>query len=149
MQITTFSDYALRVLIYLAMRPGELPTISEIAEAYGISKNHLMKVVNLLSREGYITAVRGGKGGICLSQAPDAVILGNVVRKTEVNLNLAECFGPDNRCVITAACRLKLALAEALNAFIAVLDKYRLSDMVGDAATMRELLDIKVPPAPG
>ncbi len=149
MQITTFSDYALRVLIYLAMCPGELATISEIADAYGISKNHLMKVVNLLSQEGYVKTVRGGKGGICLNHAPEAVNLGTVVRKTEGNFNLAECFGPDNRCVITATCRLKLVLAEALDAFIAVLDGYRLSDMVSDAAPLRELLDIKPPTVPG
>jgi len=134
----------MRVLIYLAMRPGELPKISDIADAYGISKNHLTKVVNLLGREGYIKAVRGGKGGICLNHAPEDVNLGEVVRKTEVNLNLVECFGPDNDCVITASCRLQRALKAALDAFIAVLDGYHLSDLVGDTVTMRKLLDIKV-----
>lgn len=144
MQLTTFSDYALRVLIYLAMRPGEQPTIGEIAEAYGVSKNHLMKVVNRLSQESYIKATRGGKGGICLNQAADEVNIGEVLRKTEANVNLAECFGPDNRCVITPTCRLQRVLAEALNAFFSVLDDYWLSDMVSDPVATKKLLDIDV-----
>ncbi|MGD2083410.1 MAG: Rrf2 family transcriptional regulator [Chromatiales bacterium] len=142
MRLTRFSDYAMRVLIYLAMQPGELATISEIATAYGISKNHLMKVVNLLTREGYIEAVRGGHGGIRLHRPPESVNIGEVVRRTEDDLSLAECFGPDNQCVITPTCRLKIILSQALEAFLAVLEEHTLADMVSDKAGTRTLLGI-------
>lgn len=149
MRLTRFSDYALRVLIYLALRPGELATIAEIAAAYGISKNHLMKVVNLLTREGYVQAVRGGGGGIRLHRPPESINIGEVVRRTEEDMDLAECFGPQNQCIITPTCRLKIVLAEALDAFLGVLDRYQLSDMVSDPAATRELLGIEITVAPG
>jgi len=143
-RLTRFSDYALRVLIYLALQPGQLTTIAEIAAAYGVSRNHLMKVVNLLTREGYVEAVRGGKGGIRLGRPAGRINVGEVIRRTEEDLVLAECFGPDNHCIITPTCRLKIVLNRALAAFLSVLDEYHLDDMLTDETVTREILNIEV-----
>lgn len=130
MHITRYTDYSLRVLIYLALKGEELSTIQEIAERYGISKNHLMKVVHELSLRGYIETLRGKNGGLRLRLAPRQINIGRLVRDTEQDLNLVECFGPDNRCIITSDCDLKHMLGEALEAFFAVLDRYTLADLI-------------------
>lgn len=131
MHLTRFTDYSLRVLIFLAVKGEERSTIHEIAERFDISRNHLMKVVQDLNHKGYITAIRGKNGGLLLKKAPEEIRLGRLVRDTENDLQLVECFGESNECRITPACRLKPILAEALRAFMAVLDKYTLADMLG------------------
>jgi Rrf2 family nitric oxide-sensitive transcriptional repressor len=130
MRLTNFSDYALRVLLYAAARRDELITIEETAKLYGISKAHLMKVVNQLTRAGFLRAVRGRSGGLTLAMRPNKISLGDVVRATEPDFALVECFSPDNRCLITPRCRLRGVLKEALGAFIATLDRYTLADLV-------------------
>jgi Rrf2 family nitric oxide-sensitive transcriptional repressor len=130
-RLTNFSDYALRVLMYAAVRRGQLITIEETAERYGISRTHLMKVANLLTRSGYLTAVRGRAGGLRLGRAPEQIGLGDVVRATEPDFALVECFGAgEGRCRITPYCHLRGVLGEALAAFVATLDRYTLADLV-------------------
>lgn len=130
MRLTNFSDYALRVLMYAAARDERLITIDETAKVYGISRAHLMKIVNQLTRAGYLKAVRGRSGGLTLAKRPNKIRLGDVVRATEPDFVLVECFGADNQCVITPRCRLRRALGEALGAFIATLDRYTLADLI-------------------
>lgn len=130
MRLTNFSDYALRVLMYAAAQGGRLITIEETAKAYGISRAHLMKVANQLTRAGFLKAVRGRSGGLALAKRPTRINLGEVMRATEPDFALVECFTKDNRCVITPRCRLKVALREATAAFIATLDRYTLADLI-------------------
>ena len=130
MRLTVYSDYSLRVLMYVAAKPDGLSTIREIADAYGISRNHLMKVVFELGRYGLLENLRGRSGGIRLARPADKIFIGEVVRFTESGNALVECFGTANGCAITTACRLKGALNQALEAFLAVLDRYTLQDLV-------------------
>ncbi|TGG92807.1 Rrf2 family transcriptional regulator [Natronospirillum operosum] len=130
MRITSYSDYALRVLIYLATDPERKTTIGEIAATFDISKNHLMKVVHQLSRLGYIESVRGKNGGLRLQQPPAEINLGVLFRQTETDLSLVECFTDDNTCRITPMCELKHILAEAQQAFIDTLARHSLADLV-------------------
>ena len=131
MHLTRYTDYALRVLIYLAVKGEERATIHEIAESFGVSRNHLMKVVQDLSHRGYIITIRGKNGGMLLNRAPESISLGGLIRDTEHELGLVECFRDSNECVITPACRLKPILNEAMAAFMAVLDSYTLADILG------------------
>lgn len=130
MRLTNFSDYALRVLMYAAARSDRLITIEETAEVYGISRAHLMKVANQLTRAGFLKATRGRTGGLALAKRPDKIRLGDVIRVTEPDFALVECFTPENNCLITPRCRLKGALREALNAFVETLDGYTLADLI-------------------
>jgi Rrf2 family transcriptional regulator, nitric oxide-sensitive transcriptional repressor len=130
LRITVYTDYALRVLIYLGMRGERLATIRQIAEAYGISRNHLMKVVNGLQQHGCVETIRGRSGGLRLGQPPERIKLGDIVRYTEQDMALMECFTADNRCVITPHCDLRFMLDEALQAFLGVLDRYTLADLL-------------------
>lgn len=130
MRLTHFSDYALRVLMYAAVRGENLITIEETAELYGISRAHLMKVANQLTSAGYLKAIRGRSGGLVLAKRPDAISLGDVLRATEPDFALVECFTADNRCLITPRCRLRGALHEALAAFVGTLDGYTLADLI-------------------
>lgn len=130
MRLTSFSDYALRVLMYAAMQSDRLITIEETADVYGISRAHLMKVVNQLTRAGYLKAVRGRSGGLALAKRPNKIRLGDVMRDTEPDFALVECFMADNQCRITPRCRLRVALREALGAFIKTLDRYTLADLI-------------------
>lgn len=145
MHITLFTDYALRVLMYLALNPTQQVTIREIADSYGISKNHLMKVVQDLNNKGYLKATRGKNGGLRLRGEPEGINLGTLVRTTEQDLTLVECFGSNGQCVITPACQLKRVLAEALETFFHTLDGYTLADLLpsGNITTMRDLLQIQ------
>jgi Rrf2 family nitric oxide-sensitive transcriptional repressor len=118
------------VLIYLAMRDEQSTTIAQIAQSYGISKNHLMKVVQELSQQGYLIATRGKNGGLRLGRPPSQINIGELVRAMESDLSMAECFGEENRCILTPACSLQALFAEALEAFFAVLDSYTLEDIV-------------------
>lgn len=143
MRLTTFSDYSLRVLTYLALRPGELATIPAIAAAYAISENHLMKVVQHLARTGVVESLRGKGGGIRLALEPGEIPLGQVVRLSEGSAPIVECMADDgsNACCITPACRLPRMLARAFDAFYATLDEYTLADLVRSPRGLQSLLD--------
>ncbi|MDQ0333494.1 Rrf2 family nitric oxide-sensitive transcriptional repressor [Mesorhizobium sp. YL-MeA3-2017] len=130
MRLTNFSDYALRVLMYAAAQEDRLITIEETAEVYDISRAHLMKVVNQLTRAGYLKAVRGRSGGLALAKRPGRINLGDVLRTTEPDFALVECFTKDNSCVLTPRCRLRGVLHEALAAFTGTLDRYTLADLM-------------------
>lgn len=130
MRLTNFSDYSLRILMYAAARRGRLITIEETAAVYGISRAHLMKVANQLTRAGFLTSVRGRSGGLMLARPPGEIGIGAVLRMTEPDFALVECFGRDNRCLLTPRCRLKGVLREALAAFISTVDRYTLADLV-------------------
>lgn len=130
MHITRYTDYSLRVLIYLALKPDKLVTIQEISDSYSVSKNHLMKVVHQLNKKGYIETVRGKNGGMRIACAPADINIGVFVRETEQDLDLVECFSPGSQCAITPVCGLKGIFAEALQAFLATLDKYTLADIL-------------------
>ncbi len=130
MNITRFTDYSLRVLIYLSLHEEERVTIKEVAQCYDISKNHLMKVVQELSIKGYLTSTRGKNGGIKLGRDPSQINVGELVRMNEQDSTLVECFGEGNSCVITPACQLKQMLSEAMESFFKSLEKYTLADLV-------------------
>lgn len=141
MQLTQFSDYSLRTLIYLGLRDGSLATIEEIAGAYGISESHLTKVVHKLGRLGVIDTVRGRGGGMRLSRRPADINIGATVRLTEGNLTIVECFDVvHNTCPIAPVCGLNGALNEALQAFMAVLDRYTLADIISNRRDLTALL---------
>jgi Rrf2 family nitric oxide-sensitive transcriptional repressor len=144
MRLTAYTDYALRMLIYLALKDDGLATIEEIAQSYGISKNHLMKVAHQLGLAGYVDTVRGRHGGLRLAKPAKAIELGEVVRRTEPDMAIVMCFEPVNAdCAILPSCVLRKALARARSAFIDVLDEYTLSDLVGPRAPLQALLAIK------
>lgn len=130
MKLTRFTDYSLRVLIYLGLKDDGRVTIREISDAYGISRNHLMKVVSLLTRMGYLDARRGPGGGIALAKSPDDIVIADVVRDMEDDLNLVECFCIDGKCVIKPMCELKVVLRQALEAYLETLDRYTLRDLI-------------------
>ncbi len=143
MRLTQYSDYSLRVLMYLGLRDGELCTIRDIAERYAISENHLMKVVHGLAKLGFVRTERGRNGGLRLARRPDAISIGAVVRRTEDDFALVECMNPtSNECPITDACVLRHVLGEAREAFFDALDNYRLSDLLRPAKRLAGLLDL-------
>lgn len=144
MHITRYTDYALRVLMYLGLKNEKLSTISEIAEHYSISKSHLMKVVQELSSKGYIVATRGKNGGLKLNGEPKEINIGALIRDTEQHFELVECFSEGNLCVIAPVCQLKRLFSEALNGFIQVLDRYTLADLLpqADKTELTQLLSI-------
>lgn len=130
MRLTTLSDYALRVLMYSAASGEKLLTIEETARTYGISRAHLMKVVNILVRRGFLKGVRGRSGGFMLAKSPEAIVVGDVIRTTEPDFALVECFATGNQCIVTGCCLLPSILNEALGAFIATLDQYTIADLM-------------------
>ncbi|HQS96562.1 MAG: Rrf2 family transcriptional regulator [Novosphingobium sp. 17-62-19] len=135
MKLTRYTDYALRVLLYLGARPDRLCSISEMAGAYAISQNHLMKVVHDLGKAGFVASVRGRLGGIRLAQPPGEIIIGSVVRHTEDGFDLVDC----GSCIIAPACGATGVLREALAAFMAVLDSYTLDDLLARRVDMLSL----------
>lgn len=133
MKLSLFSDYALRVLMYAALKEQSFQ-LDEVTEAYNISRNHLAKVVNSLSKLGYLDTRRGRGGGIRLAMKPEDIRIGALVRKTEDQPVIVECFdAATNTCRLNGNCRLKGVLAEAMNAFYATLDKQTLRDLVAGA----------------
>ncbi len=140
MRLTTFSDYALRVLIYLAAEPDRRATIAEIARAFDVSENHLMKVVHFLGKQGFLTNIRGKGGGLELARPPERINVGAVIRAAESSV-VVECFDREtNRCTLTPVCRLKHALAEASTAFYKVLDGYTLDNIVGNRKALVRIM---------
>jgi Rrf2 family nitric oxide-sensitive transcriptional repressor len=143
LRLTVYTDYALRLLMYLALKDDGLATISEVAEAYDISKTHLMKVTHQLGVAGYVETVRGRRGGMRLASSVEDIGLGEVVRHTEPDMALVPCFKPvDAPCVIWRSCVLRSALEKARVAFIEVLDGYTLRDLVRPRAPLQTLLSI-------
>jgi Rrf2 family nitric oxide-sensitive transcriptional repressor len=141
MRLTLYTDYSLRVLLYLVLDPEQSATISEIATSYGISRNHLVKVVNNLVRLGYVASTRGRSGGLRLNAVPGEVSLGEVVRRTEHDFQLVECFVPEtNTCPIAGICRLETVLFEAQAAFMSTLDRYSLADLGKQQAGLIRIL---------
>lgn len=141
MRLTTFTDYALRTLLFVATAPERRATIAAIAAAYGISQNHLVKVAHLLGKEGFLANTRGRHGGLRLAVAPAAISLGRVVRATEGPSIPAECFDPAGcDCPIVHSCRLKRVLRDADAAFYATLDRYSLQDLLASPARMSSIL---------
>lgn len=141
MKLTAFTDYALRVLIYLAAQPGQRATIAQIATSFDVSENHLTKVVHFLGKNGWLANVRGKGGGLELAMSPEKIGLGQVVRHTEGAIVPAECFGEGGgHCSIAGICRLSGVLAEAVKAFYAVLDKYTLADLVQNRQALAKVL---------
>jgi Rrf2 family nitric oxide-sensitive transcriptional repressor len=147
MRLTAFTDYTLRTLIYLALRGDRLATIADIAGAYGISANHLMKVVHRLGQAGDIETVRGQRGGIRLARPAAEISLGAVVRRTEPDLEIVPCFGAAGICAIQPDCVLQSALHKALQAFLDVLDGYTLADLIGPQRSLIASLGLAPEPA--
>jgi Rrf2 family nitric oxide-sensitive transcriptional repressor len=140
MRLTLFSDYALRVLLFAEAAGDRLVTIDEIADAYGISRPHVMKVVNALTRSGYLRSVRGRTGGVQLGMPADEIVLGDVVRETEPDFALVECFGSGDQCAISRCCKLQGVLNEALEAFMQVLDQRTLASIALGPRNLRKFL---------
>lgn len=143
MKLNAFTDYALRVLIFLAVDPDRRATIAEIAATFDVKENHLTKVVHHLSKCGWVTTVRGKGGGLELARPADQIVVGAVVRDTEGAALPAACFAPEyGGCAIISACRLKGVLAEAVDAFYAVLDRYTLVDITHNQKVLVSILQI-------
>ena len=146
MRLTTYTDYSLRVLIYLGVQSDKLVTIKQISEHYGISNNHLLKVVHQLGLLGFIETVRGRNGGLRLARPASQIVIGDVVRKMEQDMALVHCFAAEGRvdsgsdCRIMNACVLKGVLSKALQAFLDVLDQYTLAELVAPKNRLAELL---------
>ena len=155
MKLTEYTDYTLRTLIYLGLhwQPAqggeELVTIAAIAEAYGISRNHLMKIVNHLARLGLVDTLRGRSGGLRLARPPAAISIGAVVREAEQAFCLVECLSPgEGRCALTPVCRLRGLFETAMEGFFQVLDRHSLADILENGSMLRPLLQLPEVSAP-
>jgi Rrf2 family nitric oxide-sensitive transcriptional repressor len=143
MHLTQFSDYTLRVVMYLGCHPGKLVAVDEISRAYGISRHHLVKVVQTLTDLGMVEAQRGRGGGMKLARRPSQINIGWLIRRTEPHFNLVECFDPEaNTCPIAPACGLKGALHRARQAFLSVLDEYSLDQFLTRRSELVALLGV-------
>ena len=140
MQLTLYTDYSFRVLLYLGLNRDRLCTIAEISERCAATQNHLVKVVHNLGREGYIQTMRGRTGGIKLKKEPEEISLTEIIRCTEVNLNIAECLRENNTCLITEVCKIKNIFEEAQNQFIETLDQYTVADLLKNKEQLASLL---------
>ena len=142
MRLTRFTDYSLRVLIYLGLRNDDRVTIREIAKVFEISRNHLMKVVSNLTRMGYLEARRGPGGGISLARPAVEINLADVIIDMEEDMNLVTCFSEQGQCVIKPVCRLRCALEKAMKAYVNTLKDYSLQDLLEPRSKLGELLEI-------
>lgn len=140
MRLTTFSDYSMRVMMYLGLQHGQLVTISDIAQAYDISENHLTKVVHQLAQRGYVETLRGKGGGLRLARDADTVNIGEMIRASEGNTGLLPCLDSDDACCIQPSCRLMGMLREAQSALFEVLDKYTLADLLRPEEPLARIL---------
>ena len=142
MQLSKFTDYSLRVLIYTAAKNPEKVSITELAEAYNISRNHLVKVVNQLARMGYLDTARGRGGGILLGQPAGDIVIGDVIEAVEPGFDMAECFRlEENHCRLTPVCRLRGIMDDAKTAFLRELSRYTLADIVQEPGAILEALE--------
>ena len=150
MRMTLHSDFGLRMLTYLAIHPDRPCTVSEIADSYGLSRNHLLKVALRLRNHGFVETTRGRAGGLRLAVSPKDIGIGAVIRSLEDDFSLVECFKEGGGCMIAPACRLKGVFGEALAAYMAVLDRYTLGDVMENRAALRPLfgLDLILPARP-
>lgn len=145
MRLTAYSDYSIRILAYLTLKAENKSTIAEVSETYGISKEHVRKIVHHLVKEGYITSTRGRLGGLLIAKEAHEINIGELVRTTEADFNIVECFDDENNdCILKGACKLQAILNTALQAFLEVLDQYTLKDLLTPQNAIMELLDIKV-----
>lgn len=143
MRLTTYADYSLRLLIYLAVRGNGLATIPEIAESYGISRHHLVKVAHQLGVKGYISTVRGKNGGLRLARSAAEINVADVILEMEPDMAMVPCFtATENNCPIVPSCALRSALDEARDAFIATLGRYTVQDLAASRNSLRQLLHI-------
>ena len=143
MRLTIYTDFSLRVLMFLALKGDGLATIAEVAKAYGISKNHLMKVAHQLGVAGYVETVRGKGGGLRLARRPQDIVIGEVVRRTEPDMALVPCFSPTGPAgAIFPSCALRGALSRSLDAFLSALDGCTLADLVRPQAPLQRLLSL-------
>jgi Rrf2 family nitric oxide-sensitive transcriptional repressor len=140
MRLSIHTDYALRMLICLGAREGEVVNVAEIADSFAISRHHLMRVAQRLRDGGYLETMRGNGGGVRLARAPADINIGAVVRYTENDFSLVACFAPDGHCRIMPVCGLRSVLADAMGAFLAVLDRHRLDDLLGSRQALRAVL---------
>ncbi len=139
MRLAEYTDYTLRVLMYCAARPEQLVTIGELADVHGVSKNHLMKIVNDLARQGVLETLRGRGGGLRLMKDAKQIRVGDVVRASETDFRLVECFDPEtNQCTLSPSCRLKGLLDEALNAYFKTLDSMTLAELTAPSPASAE-----------
>ncbi|WP_335922385.1 Rrf2 family transcriptional regulator [Shewanella algae] len=140
MQLTRYTDFGIRTLMYLAIQPERetLFRIAEITEVFDLSPNHVSKIVHHLGKLGYLQTIRGKSGGFCLGMAPEKINVGELVRALENSLAPIDCSKP--YCRLTPACQLKGVLAQAVNAYLAVLDRYTLADIVSNQQELRALL---------
>lgn len=141
MKLTAFTDYSLRVLIYLATSPTQGGTIAEIANAFAVSENHLMKVVHFLGRQGWLRTTRGKGGGLRLARDPVDIVIGDVIRQTEGGAVPAECFrGDGGQCNISGRCQLQGVLGRAVEAFYAELSRHTLADLTRHPQQLAQVL---------
>ncbi|MBN3802359.1 Rrf2 family transcriptional regulator [Paraburkholderia sp. Ac-20336] len=145
MKLTDYTDYSLRVLIYVAVHPDEPVTIQQISDAFSIPKNHLVKIVQNLGQKGYLLTMRGRSGGIRLGRPAVDINLKEVVCATEPDFGMVECFRDGNRCVITRVCGLRGVLHRALQAYLDVLDGYSLQDLVEKPTAINRTLSLGIP----
>ncbi len=142
MRLSTFTDYSLRVLMSLGSDADRLMTIGEIAARYNISENHLMKVVHQLGRNGYVETLRGKGGGIRLARLPEDINLGEVIRQTETDFDLVECFTSGSNCRLQPVCRLQGVLDEAVQALFKVLNAYTLADLLDTSGQLAQVMGL-------
>lgn len=141
MQLTHYTDFSLRVLIHLGLQEGPEPvTVSDIAEHFGIARNHLVKVANRLGQLGYIETIRGKGGGLRLARAPEQIVIGRVVRDMEPNMQIIDCSKP--ACPLMSGCQLKDILDDAMDAFVQVLDGHTLADLLTEPQGLKQMLKL-------
>jgi len=147
MRLTDYTDYSLRTLMYLGIHRDNLVTIQDIADAYGISKSHLMKVVHQLGLSGLVETIRGRSGGLRLGKEPEEINIGDVVRNTEPDFMMVECFNREsNECLLSPSCELQDVLRRATNAYLDVLSGVTLADLLRNSGSLRRLARVQVYP---
>lgn len=146
MRLTDYTDYSLRTLMYLGMHQERLVTIQDIADSYAISKSHLMKVVHQLGLAGLVETIRGRSGGLRLGRKPEEINIGEVVRRTEPDFMMVECFNRDlNECVLAPSCALQGVLGKATQAYLDVLGRYTLADLLRDSPSLHRIIKLQRP----
>jgi len=140
MKLTQYSDLGLRMLMYLALRHGNISTIQEVSVRFNVSKNHMIKISHQLTKSGLIESLRGRNGGVRLAKPPESISVEEALYATEDNFDLVECFGPNNHCIISDVCKLSGVLDNAREAFFSVLRQVSLADLVKNSKTLEKSL---------